>query len=183
MSVKTTMITYQALQQQLVQADTDIGAAEAQGILNGLLCTNNQAALPVWLQLIFENVDLNNAQIESVKIVLQQLYKDTLALYRDSMRNIDVLLPDDEMPLAHRLEMLALWSNGFLYGLGLGQADLKNLSNEANDVIRSFTDFSKIDLENLDEDESSEADYIELVEFLKIGTTLVKEDLLTHEEN
>lgn len=176
------MIDYQSLQQQLIEADTDIGASETQGILNGLLCCQNNADYQIWTDLIFENTDPNNAQVQPTKRLLKQLYNDTLSLYQDQMLNIKLLLPDDNSPLTHRLEMLALWANGFLYGLGLGQAQFEYLSKDAKDAIQSFSDFSKIDLDGLVEDQNSEADYMELVEFLRIGTTLIKEDLLEKNE-
>jgi len=172
-------MNYPDLQQPLIQADTDMGASETHGILNGLLCTANKVTLEIWMQLVLENSEPDNAQIQSIKVLLTTLYNETLTAFKEDLFTITPLLPDDNTPLAHRLEMLVLWSNGFLYGLGLGQINFKKLSKESKDAISSLTDLTKIDLDQIAEDEESEQAFFELFEFSKLATTLIKEELLS----
>ncbi len=175
------MITYPQLQQSLIQIDAEMGASEAHGLLNGLLCTANKATLVVWKQIILENSEPNNAQIQTTLPLLATLYNETLAHFQANLASISPLLPDDNAPLAHRLEMLAHWVDGFLYGLGLGQANMTHFSKEAKEALSSMTELTKIDLENMIENEESEVAFAELFEFLKVASTLIKEELINEE--
>jgi uncharacterized protein YgfB (UPF0149 family) len=90
------------------------------------------------------------------------------------------LLPDDETPLPQRVRALIAWCTGFLYGLGAGGLPApEHIPGEIGEVLKDFTELTRAsDLDpTVEEQESAEADYVELVEYVRAGTQLVFEEL------
>ena len=79
------------------------------------------------------------------------------------------LLPPDSAPLAYRVEALADYSAGLLFGIALaGELDGGAASAEVTELVRDLTEICKVSLD--DEGEAGERAYTELVEFLKVAT-------------
>lgn len=95
------------------------------------------------------------------------------------------LLPEDEAPLASRLEALRVWCAAFLAGLACGLTargtdDLDELPDEAQEIIEDFGAIAEMDAESGDalaaeagSREQAEAALLELQEFVKVGVLLV----------
>jgi len=73
---------------------------------------------------------------------------------------------------------LAEWCQGILYGLGSGRLqDPAALGGEVSEIIRDFTAITQVDVNPDDAEEASEEAYVELVEFVRVGTQLLFEQL------
>lgn len=100
----------------------------------------------------------------------------TLAgLYAEDL-SFSLLLPDDDEPMEQRLSALASWCQSFLAGLAAGLSqrgvnDLTQLPAEVGEIVRDFAAIAELDTE-LGED-GWEADFVELEEFVKVGTLLI----------
>ncbi len=67
---------------------------------------------------------------------------------------------------------------GFLYGLGSGSIqDLSKLPGEVGEVVKDFDEITRVGVDAGDAEESNEAAYAELVEFVRVGVQLVFEEL------
>jgi len=88
------------------------------------------------------------------------------------------LIPDDDEPLGARLEALAEWTASFLAGLvaGLGERDqtLDALPEEAAEIVRDFSAIAQVEAGG---GEDAEADFVQLAEFVKVGTLLIVSEL------
>ena len=90
-------------------------------------------------------------------------------LFSEDLRFLP-LLPDDGEPLAARLEALGQWCAAFLAA---------DLSEDAQEILEDFAAIADIDPESGSESdlaslaEQAEADFVELQEFVKVGTLLV----------
>ena len=105
-------------------------------------------------------------------------------LFAEDMR-FAPLLPDDETPLALRLEALAVWCAGFLAGLAAGVAargmgDLEDLPDEGKEILEDFAAISDMDVESGDalaaqggSAGQAESALVELQEFVKVGVLLM----------
>ena len=100
----------------------------------------------------------------------------------------DPLLPDDDEALNARLEALAEWVSGFLVGMRLGTAapgaidseppeQAIELPAEVEETIADFEAIAEVNVD-VDGDEQDEADYVELVEFVKAAALLTRESML-----
>jgi uncharacterized protein YgfB (UPF0149 family) len=88
--------------------------------------------------------------------------------------DFEPLLPDDESPLALRADALSQWCQGFLYGLGSGTTgDPGQVSAEAGEIIRDFTDITHVGVDSDEENEENEVAFSEVVEFVRVGVQLL----------
>ena len=91
--------------------------------------------------------------------------------------NFVPLLPDDNAGLGVRSEALADWCSGFLYGIGSAENDVEaRLSKDALEVLSDFSEVTRL-ISDAKETEAAEADYSEIVEYMRVGVMLIFEEL------
>ncbi len=150
---------YSELAEHLSEVESTAGPAGFHGQLAGLWCRYRQ--LPADLGL-----DGADQQAEAWTWLLDfaQRVKDALD---DSDCGFVPLLPPDHAPLALRVEALAEWSEGLLFGIGAAGALAPSaLSAEIQELLRDLSEICKI---TVDEDEDGAEDaYVEIVEYLKV---------------
>jgi len=107
--------------------------AECHGLLCGLWCASGGVDRETWVRFMrnetvtLEALSRSRAEppvgappASGDEAVLQRLYEETVAQLEGRAFELQLLLPDDEQPLALRTEALADWCKGFLFGLGAG---------------------------------------------------------------
>ena len=97
------------------------------------------------------------------------------ALHADDM-SFALLLPDDDGTMEARLGALADWCQSFLTGLAAGLhrrgiGTLAELPDEVNEIIRDIAAIAQLD--TAVQEPGSEADFMELEEYVKVGTLLI----------
>jgi len=166
--------TFDDLQRVLVQAHALTDAAEAHGTLVGSLCAT-QCTLTDWLAEILPDGRAQGLAAESLRAV----FEDTAGALVQGTLTFQPLLPADDAPIVDRTSALGEWCQGFLYGLGTGVAvpDPASLQGEAAEVLRDMTQITQVDVDPADDEESNEAAYAELVEFVRVGVQLLYDHL------
>lgn len=152
-----------------------IGYAEApsgfHGILCGALCA--QAA---------DELDPSTLLDDGLSHVADEAAAEMLVLLRDTCNaallsdemSFSPILPDDEVPLSARVEQLAAWCSGFLYGLSSRRKlDLRECSEEAREALRDLSQFTQAGFDAGGDPETEEAAYSELVEYVRVGAQLL----------
>jgi uncharacterized protein YgfB (UPF0149 family) len=162
------------IQQLLAQERSLAEAAEAHGTLAGCLCAVSRYTQEDWLREILPE---GRAAPETAA-VLEELFTATAAALRQPDMEFELLLPPDERPIEVRTVALAQWCQGFLYGLGAGSVpDASELPGDAGEVVRDFGEISRAGVDATQDEESNEAAYTELVEFVRVGVQLLFEEL------
>lgn len=88
--------------------------------------------------------------------------------------SFEALLPDDAMPLSQRVDALAAWCGGFLFGLSSHRPlDLRSLSEEARETLKDFSEFTQAGFDASGDPETEESAYAELVEYVRMGAQLL----------
>ncbi len=166
--------TFNELQRALAQSHALADAAEAHGTLVGSLCATG-CSLDEWLAEILPEGRAGHGAAAS----LQAVFNATSGALGDTDMSFQPLLPPDEDPIALRTTALGEWCQGFLYGLGIGVAvpDVSQLQGEAAEVLRDMAEITHVDVDPEDSEESNEAAYAELVEFVRVGVQLLYEQL------
>lgn len=166
--------TFDELQRALVQSRALTDAAEAHGTLAGVLCAT-RCSLSDWLAEILPEGRAEGIAAER----LQEVFDATAGALLDGQMAFTPLLPEDEAPITERTAALGEWCQGFLYGIGTGVAvpDAAQLQGEAAEVLRDMTEITHVDVDPDDGDESNEAAYAELVEFVRVGVQLLYDHL------
>jgi hypothetical protein len=94
------------------------------------------------------------------------------ARLRDAEIGFQPLLPEDDAPLARRVERLAEWCEAFVDGFsGIRGEGRARLSAEAGELLVDISAIAgELDIESLAHgDEEDERDYAEIVEFLRVA--------------
>lgn len=166
--------TYTEIQRVLTDERSLTDAAEAHGTLAGYLCAAIGYRFEDWL---LEILPEGRAQ-PFAAAALRELYLETSGALEGSEMEFDLLLPEDEDSLDTRTVALAQWCQGFLYGLG-GSAiqDTNALPGEIGEIVRDFSEITRVGVDIGQSMESSESAYAELVEFVRVGVQLVFEEL------
>ncbi len=165
---------YSEIQSALSGEHSLTDAAEAHGTLAGSLCSGPGYRFEDWLLDILPEGEARSPSDQ----VLRALYRCTAGALCAPEMEFDLLLPDDGRPIIERAGALALWCQGFLYGLGLGVLrDAANMPGEVSEIVSDITEISGAAVDTTQSEESNEAAYAELVEFIRVSVQVVFEEL------
>ena len=159
-------------------AGAECGAAESHGLVCGMICAAGSAARRGWLEQLLGEGNTLSAAAQIAADMLATLYAGTLLKFNDGDLDLELLLPDDELPLAARSQALGQWCQGFLYGLALG--GIRDDSSKPGNVAEIMHDFFEIWNTRYVYETSEEAEevaYQEIVEYVRMSTLLCYEEL------
>jgi len=175
-------ISYQGVDDALAQADAEMGAAECHGMCCGVLCANGRLNIEAMVVQLAGSGDEKSSGAGDAADQLRTLLTATTAQLNSGDFDLQMLLPDDEVPLAERSAALGLWCQGFVMGLSAGgvtedteiPADSRELLLDFTRIAHSLHD--RDDLEQ-DDGEEDEAAYVEVEEYVRLGVLLMLEEL------
>jgi uncharacterized protein YgfB (UPF0149 family) len=151
--------------------------AECHGACCGLLCRLPAASLDAYLDSL-DMLELVNTPGTGLRMALEELLDATREQLQDEELGFSLWLPGDNEMLEERTMALAQWCSGFLAGLGSGgEEPLKAMSDEANDALKDIQQISTADVTDTDESEEDELAFSEIVEYLRVVTLVIREDL------
>lgn len=163
------MVDYRELEQALHHLGATQGAAEFHGIVCGRLC-----AAPEGEVAVDAGDGAGDASADDHRELMRRVRDEALNGLIDAELGFSPLLPDDEQRLSLRVEALAQWCSGFIYGLAsVEDVDLDELSAEVREVVRDLTQISRAGLSPDADTETDEQAYAEIVEYVRIGAQLV----------
>lgn len=156
-------------------------AAQTHGLLTGRLATSGVAAGPDWFMNVLEGADENNAARGECQKLLDTLYQSTFWQLSERLSDFTPLLPGDDCDMVERTAAMAHWSEGFLHGLVTASHgnELRNrlAAEPLADIIRDMLEITRADFDDAADEESNEAAYAELVEYLRVAAQLAYEEL------
>lgn len=148
-----------------------------QGMLMGLMCGDAELKESVWVKRILEEADIKSVK-ESFLLALHDLYLEAEKGLNGSGFELELCLPDDGETLKFRAAMLGQWCEGFLYGMGLVGQNEDKLKGDVAELFRDFGDIARIEILELDDPtDEDESDFMQLMEFVKIGVLTINETL------
>jgi yecA family protein len=169
--------SYIVCSRALARARADVGAAECHGLLCGMLCGVDEQAPRRWLEEVLGPEGLVQKSRDDCRNELVRVLTDTVRTLCSGKCNFVPLLPDANQGLGVRSEALANWCSGFLYGFAIsGDNVASRLSKDALEVLADFSEVSRL-RNDTEESESLEADYSEIVEYMRVGVMLIFEEL------
>ncbi|MBI3774667.1 MAG: UPF0149 family protein [Gammaproteobacteria bacterium] len=176
----STELDFETVNQALRRAEAGITASEAHGCLCGLLCAQQPFDAQTWLLHTLIETDATRAEVIESRVILEQLAQTAVQQLNDAEYGFMLLLPDDEHALQIRTLAVSQWCQGFLEGLRLANvADPEALHGDAGEIMSDIQEISKAARFQVDDSNENEADFAELVEFLRAGIRLVYEELHT----
>ena len=174
-------IDHDTLDDLLKRCGANWNAAQAHGLLTGRLAIGGVQAAPAWLEQVLQGSDDNSALGQECRQMLDTLYQATYWQLTERLSEFVPLLPDDEAQAERRTVAMSHWCEGFLHGLVSaqhGDAVRDRLAAEPlADIIRDMLEITRAEIDADADEESNEAAYSELVEYLRVAAQLAYEEL------
>lgn len=153
--------------------------AECHGVLCGVLSVSPNADSAEFLSQL-RNLELLEDPDEALVSVLDELFIATTAQLDDDAMSFRLWLPDDEDPLEQRTDALAHWCTGFLAGLAT-RGDLDGLQGETEEAVRDLEQIARAGISAGDDEDGrsrdeDERDFLEIAEYVRIVTMILRED-------
>lgn len=150
--------------------------SECHGVACGLLVADVNTTLVDYLR------TLEAMQIEAPTGRWRDLLTELLDVSKDHLASehfgFHLWLPDSDCPMAERGGALSAWCNGFLAGVAeAGRPRLDTLSEMAREGLADLQQVTRLDTEAVLDEEAQEADYAEVVEFVRVAVLLIREEL------
>ena len=177
----TADVDYDTLNDALRRCGASWDAAQAHGLLSSRLAIAGSDAGFDWLQLVLEGTNEADALRTECVELLSMLFQDTLRQLSERLSEFAPLLPDDSDSAASRASALAHWCEGFLHGLvsaDHAEALKRRLAGDPlADIIRDMLQLTRAAVDEASDDETNEAAYAEIVEYVRVAAQLCYEEL------
>lgn len=174
-------VDYDTLNDALHRCGATWDAAQAHGLLSSRLAVASAAAGPDWLQQVLEGTNESDALRTECAGLLNALYQGTHRQLSERLSEFAPLLPDDSDSAPSRAAALGHWCEGFLHGLvsiDHGEALKQRLAKEPlADIIRDMLQLTRAAIEDEIDEETNEAAYAEIVEYVRVAAQLTYEEL------
>jgi uncharacterized protein YgfB (UPF0149 family) len=173
--IKATFMDNDQLVSVLNEHDFAATASELHGLLTGLISggmfRESTDYLDHMAELFNNGLSVKGSLKKAAETIVEQVFNQ---LESEDM-SFEIFLPSDDETLTDQAEELLNWVQYFLVGFGFNKRDLTVSSNEAREIIEDFTNITRMDTE-LDEDNESQADFYEVIEFVRISTVLCHQE-------
>jgi yecA family protein len=171
-------IDYPALGHLLQRAGAETQPAESHGILCGMLCAQYDVDRGRWMNELFASeAEPSDLLARELADALEPLREETVRQLHDENFGFELLLPDDQEPLARRAQALADWCRGFLLGFSTLGGVQAGLSGDAQEVLGDLVQISRLQGEEGVDDEQEEESLVEIIEYVRVGVLLIREEL------
>lgn len=169
------MREFDVLDSLLVRVEAVAYAAEVHGFICGQICVTGLADEMLWKEFLDIQGE-DECLIESCYGEVKQLISETLEQMHSAEFGLQLLLPDEAVPIRLRVEALGNWCHGFLNGYGVSESQsVRGASEACDEVLEDYTQICRLGIDN--EDTEDEQSLMELTEYVRMGAILIFEDL------
>jgi len=177
----STAIDHNELEANLRNFGSSWSAAQAHGLLCSRLAVTGGDGCADWIRLLFENVDGSSSPDLDSLDYLESVSAETNRQLSGRQSDFALILPDDTQPVSAITAALAEWCEGFLHGLvsDVKGQDLKSklAAEPIGDIIKDLLELTRASADDDEDQEKNEAALTELVEYVRVATQLVYEEL------
>lgn len=172
-------VEYTEVDELLRRCGATWDAAQAHGLLCSRLSLRGADAGGEWLGFLFEGAGRGSR--EECVATLRTLFAVTFGTLAERQSQFAPLLPDDADSPAARTAALAHWCEGYLHGLVAAKHDERIKARLAAEplagIIRDLLEMTCATVDAEAPEETNEEAYTELVEYIRVATQLVYEEL------
>lgn len=174
-------IDYDSLEAALKRCGSTWDASQSHGLLSGRLAIAGAESGFGWLAQVLEGTDEADAFRLECEGMLGTLFATTFQQLEERASAFVPLLPDDDEATGLRATALAHWCEGFLHGLVTGEPGgeirARLQTEPLADIIKDMLQITRAGVDDDCDEESDDAAYEELVEYVRVATQLAFEEL------
>jgi len=172
---------YQTVMDAIAPLALSISGSELHGIMCGYLSAGTSQKGDAYLRALLAHQ--NDAVIRAAAPVLFEVYAVSQQQIEGSGFEFQLLLPDEEEPLLHRVKSFSEWCDGFTQGIRMAGVDAEAFQDDdAQDAIEHITEFAELDYHSLQFDEDDERALIEISEYARMAVLHIYSDLMAHHQ-
>ena len=175
-------MNYEYIDQIRQKANISIDLSKYHGKISACLCFENLTAETLLSKEINAEKSSLSSETMKLKTVLLSLISKTLEQLNDSEMSFYPLLLSDSESLIDRTLSLSSWCQGFIDGLDSAVSQ-KNISIDLvnkdiiREIIEDFSQISKLTCASVMNQDEEELDYMEVVEYVRVGVQLIFEEM------
>lgn len=171
---------YRNLADSIEAAGLAYAAAEVHGILTGMLC----GRVSDWQQVLLSDVNPEDPQVQVCTTDIENLLLFTAEELRCGHIPLHLMLPDEQASIAERAAALRDWSEGYLFGFGLGGKQKQQLmDSDAGEALGDFSEIVRMNVEDFGELQEAEDALMQLEEYLWVATSLIWHETGSHDQS
>ena len=178
----TAAIDYETIETRLQAIGLQIPAAEAHGLVTGLICGDFDRSLALMNRELLpeKQKQVDDREFRESKAELTQMHAVINEQLRDMELGFRLLLPAESAGIASRAAALVNWCQGFMYGFGVSARESENkLSPEAQEALQDLGEFTRLDTLAVSEDDEEEMEALtELEEYMRVAVITIHQDML-----
>jgi uncharacterized protein len=169
-------VDYDEISAELGAVHAGMRASECHGFLCGHFCSSNSLLSDSWQEHLLAGID-ETVDVKDCLDMLEQLANQVKVEILSEDISFELLLPADTAAISLRSTALAEWCAGFASGLGLGGMENKQeLNPDCDEFVKDIVSISRMDT-IVEEGEESEAALFEIVEYIRVGTIMLHQEL------
>jgi len=173
----TNSLSWTHIRSKLVEIEAPLSVSEYHGHLIGRHVGGHEIVGSAGMQMIAELTAAPLPRLLQDSEYWKQHMQSLVSNFETENYGFQPLLPDDDLPIQERLFGLANWCTGFLNGIGCAlDAGAAATLLKDDDTLSDFTEITNIDFEASETNEN-EALYIELVEYVRLASLNMHENL------
>ena len=136
------------------------------------------APLELWRQELYSELDPADVLAQEGRRLLDRLFADVFSQASDEPMHMALYVPEGIAVDSKRLAAVRDWCQGFLFGLGLGGSALtKRLSAPARELLSDLSEVTRMDTDDVENNEENQSALIEIEEFVRVGVLLIRDEL------
>ncbi len=167
---------YLQTQKLLEENELFLMPSEIHGIISGLLACGVDIDSDAYLGFLSDILNDGLAFSKPIKHYFAESYSEIKTQLNNPDFSFDLYLPDEDETLSDRANALVAWVSGFLLGFGLKQQDLGKVSDEVKEVVKDFTEITRLDT-SFDESEEDSQAFFEVTEYVRMSVLLCYNEL------
>ncbi len=169
---------YDEVAETLARGPVVLSPAELHGIASGLLIQDASTPAERLRQIALGETEQGDVLAAETARTIDQLHEATRQQLQDPELGFELLTPDEDEPLEERIQAACDWARGLVYGLAEQGVKTSDCPADTAEFIRDCLTLANNEYSVEDSDpEEAESLYMELLEFLRMGTLMAQEEL------
>lgn len=171
------LLRYSEMNAALQRINYVHGASGCHGMFCGVLVVDSTFPFSICLEEVLTNIDSTDIFGVEEKRILLHAFEVTRTQLLDPGLGFSLLLPRDDAALEHRVQAVAQWCDGFLFGMALsGVSAETELSQDSCEILKDIAAMARLGVSQA-HDENDELAYVEIVEYLRVGALIMMDEL------
>ncbi len=168
-------LQFEDLAELFVKMGSTLSPTYLHGSITGVLSAGKRMTQDDWLDWALDQMAPTEEVQESHITILQGLYFKTLSELQDEGLAFRLILPDEETPMADRLDALSEWTGSFLGAFGATGVvqETSDMPATLQEILEDLAEIAQVDALSAEDQDADEDDYLAVAERVRVSALTV----------